>query len=327
MKKKLTPLLFLLVTTVTGCNPPDDGSTSIDDLDDFTFCEIDDHYFEFEESEELKNTINNFSNGTLSNRNLEILLEALSLNDKKANQETIIYEFTVDYGILNVYDNKLDKNETYTKQTFRYDDYLMLVGSYGENIRKYDDDDDLYKTTVFDAEFQSYRNGYCPSVSRYFDVYDFDDTNRDFVKEYIYSTEDFIDKLTLTNGEFLAKDIEAKYNMFEESNVFDTLSFQAVKTSAETTITVEARYQPLAEMLGEKVHYSIKIKDGMITEVINNISTFEIVGGVDIPRTSKTLTKTYSVVDLDDFDGEEIAFNNDAKLAPRPIIDNIDIFI
>lgn len=322
MKKALPCLFFLLVAALSSCNPPVDPTSSDDDFTDYNFCDDDSEDFVFKKNDDLKNVIDELPLGVLDDDDFDLLLESLKLNDGRANKIEISLERKVDYGVLGDLDHAKDKNETYNKEVYRYNDFKMLVGTYTESIETYG-----VALSTRSADYQSYRNGFCPSISRYFDVYDFGDILDDYAKEYVYSTEDFIEKLKFVDGGFLEKDLSDKKTLFENSGQFDVLTFGATKGSAETKIQLIGEYEPLDEALGERVEYEVVIKNGMITKVKNFKGTYEVVGLNKVFRTSDTLVKELSAVTvLTQFDGEEIEIDEEFE-GKRPLIDYIDIFL
>lgn len=322
MKKALPCLFFLLAATLFGCNPPVDPTSSDDDFTDYNFCDDDGEYFVFEKSDALKHVIDEFPVGALDNDDFELLLESLKLNDGRANKIEISLERKVDYGVLDVFDNTKDKQETYNKEVYRHIDHKMLIGTYTESIEAHGE-----ALSTRSADYQSYRNGFCPTIARYFDVYDFGNILDDYAKEYIYSTEDFIDKLKLVDGGLLEKDLSDKKTLFEDSGQFDVLTFGATKGSSETKIQLIGEYEPVGEALGERVEYEVVIKNGMITKVRNFKGTYEVDGSTKVFRTSDLLVKELSAVTvLTQFDDVIIEIDEDFE-GKRPLIDYIDIFL
>lgn len=327
MKKTLTPLFFLLIATLSGCNPPNDPTTTDDEPDDHNFCEDDSDYFVFERSKELKDVVDEFEIGVLGEDDFNLLLNNLKENDSEANKVKTTLKREVDYKILNDFDHENDKKEEYIKEVYRYNNHIMLVGGYEEAIQTYDKVNDEILTSEKSAIFQTFRDGFCPSVSRYYDVYDFGNITDDFVNEYSYSTEDYLAKLNLVDGGFLAKDIRDKKVLFENSKQFDDVVFQATKTANETEISLIGEYAPVGEALGERVEYKIIIKNGLITKVSNFKGTFEIDGVTKVYRTQESLVKEYSaVLSLVEFNGEQIELDEDIE-GTQPLIDSIDIFL
>ncbi|MFA5686960.1 MAG: hypothetical protein WCZ47_01250 [Bacilli bacterium] len=326
MKKAFTPVFFLLVAILSSCNPPDNLTTTSNTFDDFVYCEDDSEYFVFQRSNGLKNIIDDLPLGTLNSQNLTSLLESLKLNDSEANKVIITLERKTDYNVLDAFDHEKDKEEHYSKEVYRHDEHKMLVGEYDELIKTYDKDTNDVVILNRSADFQTYRNGFCPNISRYFDVYDFGSKTNDFVKEYGYSTEDYLSVLNLVDGDFLARDILDKKTLFENANVFEDVTLQATKTASETEISLVGAYSPIGDALGEKVEYKVIIKNGLITEVSNFKGMFEIVGLDEVFRTEEKLLKQYSVVTPDEFDGEKIELDDDIE-GKQPLIDSIDIFL
>lgn len=333
--KTFLSLLVLSALFLTGCNGSGDSSSAADSASDYPFCEEDSAFFVFENEETLGNAIDELELGLQSEENRDAILDILGVNDGYANTVTYMYEDITDYDTLDVLDDSRDFTGNYEKNVTRYDAEKILIGDFSLHENYFDEEATLEVTTDLVADYQVFRNGFCPAISRFYEIYDFPATENDLARESIYGTEDYIHKLYLVNGQALALDLESKYSDYEDSELFSSLTFTANKfnsnaegvvegnaslnTSTSLEIRLAGSYAPNGATLGENVAHSVLIVDGMIKKVGDFQGTYEVVGANDVYRTSRARIAEYDVETVAAFSGtlldpEDFTFSNQTPI-------------
>ena len=329
--KSLISIITLSAFFLVGCNGTTDTSSASDTATDYPFCEDDSSFFVFENDTTLSEAIEELDLGVQTNENRDAILDILGENDGYANTVDYTLNEVVDYDALDTLDDPRDFTGVYGKSVTRHDAEKILIGEYTLNENFYDEEASLEVTNNLVADYQVFRNGFCPAISRYYKIYDFPSTENDIAIEKVYGTEDYIRELYLVNGQALALDLENKYADYEDSELFSTLTFTANKfvSNAEgvvesnaalnTSVSLELRltgsYVPSGVTLGERVVHSVLIVDGMIKKVGNFQGTYEVVSEVDVYRTYSELIAEYNVETVAAFSGtlldpEDFTFSN-----------------
>lgn len=320
MKKTLAFLILIgSGFFAVSCGGPATDSISSDDGTYPDFCEEDSQFFVFERDETLKNAIASLTLGEQTEEKRNEILDLLGTNDGYANSASYTLEEVVDYDDVDVLDDARDIFANYSKEVSRYNSAKILIGDYNLQENYYDEDESVEVDINLDADYQVFRNGYCPSLSRYYEIYDFAGTDNDVAIENIYGTENYIRKLNLVNGQALALDFVSNYSYYDDSELFSNLSFTAVKyasnsegvaegntalnTSQSLKIELSGSYSPNGPALGESISDSILIVDGMIKNVTYSGGTFEEVGGNEVYRTWQEKIIEYNVEDIGAYTG------------------------
>ena len=319
--KKTRAFLILISSSffAVSCGGPATDPISSDDGSYPDFCEEDSRFFVFERDDTLENTIDLLTLGGQTEEKRDEILDLLGTNDGYANSVSYTLEEVVDYDEAGVLDDERDIFANYSKEVSRYDSEKILIGDYNLQENYYDEAESVEVDINLDADYQVFRNGYCPSLSRYYEIYDFVGTDSDVAIEKIYGTENYIRKLNLVNGQALALDFASNYTDYEDSELFSNLSFTAVKyasnsegvaegntalnTSQSLKIELSGSYSPNDPALGESVSDSILIVDGMIKKVTYFSGTFEEVGGSEVYRSWQEKNIEYSVGDIGAYAG------------------------
>lgn len=330
-KKPFISILVLSALFLVGCNGAGDSSSASDSDSDFSFCEDDSSFFVFEENTTLGDAIEALELGAQTDENRDAILDLLGENDGYANTVSYTLEETTDYDTINTLDDPRDFTGTYEKNVTRYDAEKILSGDYVMHENYYDEDAALEVTTDRTANYQVLRNGYCPAVSRFYEIYDFPATENDLASEKVYGTEDYIRKLYLVNGQALALDLVSKYADYEDDALLTSLAFTANKfasnaegvvegnASLNTSVSLELKiagsYAASGATLGENIVHSVLIVDGMIKKIGDFQGTFEVVGATNVYRTYREKIAVYDVETVTAFSGtllnpEDFTFTN-----------------
>lgn len=318
-KKPLFSIIVLSALFLAGCSGTTDTSNSTDTYTDYPFCEDDNSFFVFNEDETLKTAIAALDNGVLSSDDRDDILEVLGTNDGYANTVSYSLEETTDYDTLAVLDDERDFTGLYEKNVVRHDALKILIGEYDLHENYYDEEASLEVTNDKTATYQVFRNGYCPSMSRFYEIYDFVDPLDDVAIENVYGTEAYIRKLNLVNGQALALDLVTEYATLDDSELFSSLTFTATKyasnangevevddllnTSVALKISLDGSYAPSGDALGETFSHSVTVVDGMIKNVVEFSGTYEVVGVADVYHTTQQKVAVYSVETITPFAG------------------------
>jgi hypothetical protein len=330
--KTFVSIITLLALFAVGCSGPGDTSSDSDSGGEFTFCEDDSSFFDFSEDETLKDAIDALPLGLQTNDVRNDILDILGTNDGLANHVEYSLEVTTDYDTIGVLDDDRDFFGQYSKEVTRFDSEKILNGTYDIDENYYDESESVEVTTDLTANYQVFRNGFCPSISRYYEIYDFPGTTDDVALEKVYGTENYIRTLYLVGGQARALELNTLYADYTEDDSITSLTYAATKflsnasgevdseptlnTSKSLEIVLIASYDPSGEALGEKALHTVLIVDGMVKKMRDFSGTYEIVVADEIYRTVEMdRTAVYSVEDVGAFSGtlldpENFSFSN-----------------
>jgi len=332
-KKTLNFILVTLAFFLAGCAGTPDSTSDSESGGNFTFCEDDSAFFDFSEDDTLNAAIEELPLGLQTDEVRDDILEILGSNDGYANHVSYSLEIITDYDVLSTLDDDRDFFGEYAKEVSRYDAEKVLSGTYDVDENYYDEAESEEVTVDLTADYQVFRNGFCPSISRYYEIYNFAGEDNDVALEKVYGTENFIRKLYLIDGQDEALKLNNHNDDYEEDENVEDLTFTATKflskadgeidadpglnTSTSLEISVIASYDPAGAALGGKEIHSVLIVDGMIKKVRDFSGTFEVVGIDEIYRTSEEKIATFSVQDNGVFTGtlvnpDDFTFSNTA---------------
>lgn len=320
MKKKIADtIIVVLAFLLAGCTGPATSTSDSDSGDEFTFCEDDSSFFVFNQDNTLNEAINGLPLGVQADEDRDGILEILGTNDGFANRVTYDLEITTDYDDLDVLDDDQDFFGNYSKEVSRYDDEKVLAGTYDIDENYYDETASAEVTVDLTAAYQVFRNGFCPSLSRFYEIYDFAGEDDDVAIENVYGTENYIRKLNLVDGQAKALELNNRFDLYSENENIALAAFTATKflskadgevdadpdlnTSASLELAVSASYEPSGTVLGGKAVHSVLIVDGMIKKVRDFLGTYEVVGVDEVYRTIEEKIATFSVEDIGPFAG------------------------
>ncbi|MFA5421359.1 MAG: hypothetical protein WC344_00990 [Bacilli bacterium] len=317
-QKSLISLLALSTLFIIGCTGQGDSSSSSSSSSQ-VFCQDDSADFVFGEDATLATTIEGLDDGFQNTADRNAILDLLGTNDGYANAVGYTLEDVVDYDVMDTLDDPRDFTGTYIKNVTRYDAVMLLEGGYSLYENYYDEEASLEVTNSLAADYQVFRNGFCPAISRFYEIYDFPGTEDDVAIENVYGTETYIRELYLVNGQALALDLVNEYVEYGDSHIFTTLTFTAEKfdsnadgeveanpdlnTSTSLELLVTGTYAPSGLALGETVSHSVIVVDGMVKTVRSFQGTYEIDGDDTIYHDYTEQIATYSVEDVGAFAG------------------------
>ncbi|MFA5481196.1 MAG: hypothetical protein WC282_02275 [Bacilli bacterium] len=310
----LTLSIFLLF----GCSGPQE-SESISSSEEHTFCGDDSRYFSFTFNTALADAITALPAGVQSDENRDEILSILGSNDGYANTANLTLSTIVDFGTVGTLDHALDFTGQYSKDVTRYSQEKILDGDFSMYEHFYDEDAAAEVTVDQNAAYQVFRNGYCPSVSRYYEIYDFTDNNYDLAIEEVYDTEHYIQKLNLVNGQALALDLNNYFDDFVVKGSYSSLTFTANKylsdedgvinvnaslnTHNALALDVSVSYLVDPPATNEEASHSVIIVDGMIKAIRDFRGEYEVSGETKIYHESEEKTISYSVETVGGFAG------------------------
>lgn len=320
MKKRISPPIIVFLTLLlAGCAGPATSTSDSESDDEFTFCEDDSSFFVFDQDDTLGDAIDELEDGTQTDEERDAILEILGTNDGYANHVVYNLEITTDYDTLATLDDDRDFFGEYGKEVSRYDAEKILVGTYDVDENYYDETETTEVTIDLTADYQVFRNGFCPSLSRFYEIYDFAGVDDDVAIESVYGTENYMHKLYLIDGQAKALELNNLFDLYQDNENIELSTFTANKfaskadgevdanpalnTSTSLELVVAASYDPAGSALGGKAIHSVLIVDGMIKKVSDFSGTFEIVGPDEVYRTFTEKTAIFSVEDIGAFGG------------------------
>jgi len=311
------PALLASALFLVGCGGDDPSSSSSEGS--HSFCEDDGQYFVFDNDTSLADVISPLAVGVQTEAVRDSVLDLLGANDGYANVAAYSLTETTDYDVMGTLDDPRDSHGQYSKEVTRYSSEKILIGDYSLFENYYDEDTSVEVTLDLDADYQVFRNGFCPSISRYYEIYDFAGVDADAASEKVYDTEAYLKKMNLVDGQALALDLIEKYNSYDDTEYFSTLNFTATKSMTNEEGVVEgdaglnthqavrlelfASYDPSGTTLGETASHSVVIVDGMIKSVRDFLGTYEVIADAPLYHVLSEKNVVYDVETIGAYTG------------------------